>query len=250
MSRAVNRKLFIASSLSALGLAACSNVKDSLTNGPFRGALLSTEKVNGALIGTHGLAREYSERDVDRDFRVNGLDTPSDARYVSLAHGGFRDYRLVVDGLVDRPQKLTLAELRAAGTRAQITRHDCVEGWSAIGKWNGVPLATVLAMAAPQRRARFCVFHCFDVDQSGQSYYESLDLHQAAHPQTILALDLNDKPLDLDHGAPVRLKIPTQLGYKNAKWVARIELSADLKPIYGGTGGYWEDQGYEWYAGI
>jgi DMSO/TMAO reductase YedYZ molybdopterin-dependent catalytic subunit len=125
-----------------------------------------------------------------------------------------------------------------------------VEGWSAIGKWNGVQLATVLAMAKPKQNARYCVFHCYDRDDSGQIYYESLDLGQAAHPQTILALDLNDKPLDNDHGAPVRLKIPTQLGYKSAKWVNRIELVADLKGINGGTGGYWEDQGYEWYAGI
>jgi DMSO/TMAO reductase YedYZ molybdopterin-dependent catalytic subunit len=196
------------------------------------------------------MAREYAESDIDRDFRVNGLATPSDSTYTALAKDGFRGYRLVIDGLADRPQKLSLAELRAAGLKPQITRHDCVEGWSAIGKWNGVPLATVLAMAQPKSNARYCVFHCFDRDDSGQLYYESLDLGQAAHPQTILALDLNDKPLDNDHGAPVRLKIPTQLGYKSAKWVSRIELVADLKPIAGGTGGYWEDQGYEWYAGI
>ena len=181
---------------------------------------------------------------------MNGLDTPSDGTYTALAKDGFRGYRLVVDGLAERPQNLSLAELRAAGLKPQITRHDCVEGWSAIGKWNGVQLGTVLAMAQPKSNARYCVFHCFDRDQSGQLYYESLDLGQAAHPQTILALDLNDKPLDNDHGAPVRLKIPTQLGYKSAKWVSRIELVADVKPIYGGTGGYWEDQGYEWYAGI
>ncbi len=246
----MRRRLFLASSLSALGLAGCGQVKESLTNGPFRNVLLSTEKLNHAVIGTHGMAREYKDSDIDRNFRVNGLDTPSDSTYGALARGGFRDYRLVVDGQVDRPQKLSLAELRAAGDRTQITRHDCVEGWSAIGKWRGAPLATVLAMAQPKATARYCVFHCYDVDQSGQNYYESLDLHQAAHPQTVLALDLNDKPLDLDHGAPVRLKIPTQLGYKSAKWVRRIELVADFKPIYGGTGGYWEDQGYEWYAGI
>ena len=196
------------------------------------------------------MARLYTDADIDRNFRVNGFDTPSDGRYAALAKDGFHGYKLVVDGLADRPQKLSLAELRAAGMKSQITRHDCVEGWSAIGKWNGVPLGTILAMAQPKSTARFCVFHCFDQDQSGQLYYESLDLGQAAHPQTILALDLNDKPLDNDHGAPVRLKIPTQLGYKSAKWVSRIELVADLKPIYGGTGGYWEDQGYEWYAGI
>jgi DMSO/TMAO reductase YedYZ molybdopterin-dependent catalytic subunit len=246
----VKRRLFLASSLGALGLAGCGPVKESLTIGPFRGVLLSAEKLNHAVIGTHGLAREYKDADVDRDFRVNGLDTPSDSTYAGLVRGGFRDYRLVVDGLVEHPQKLSLAELRAAGDRTQITRHDCVEGWSAIGKWRGVPLGLVVAMAQPKAAARYCVFHCYDADSSGQTYYESLDLHQAAHPQTVLALDLNDKPLDPDHGAPVRLKIPTQLGYKSAKWVRRIELVADFKPIYGGTGGYWEDQGYEWYAGI
>jgi DMSO/TMAO reductase YedYZ molybdopterin-dependent catalytic subunit len=246
----MKRDLFIVSSLASLGLAGCGRVKESLTNGPFRGALLSTEKLNDTIIGTHGLAREYSEADIDRNFRVNGLDTPSDNAYTALAKDGFRGYRLVVDGLAERPQKLSLAELRGAGVKPQITRHDCVEGWSAIGKWNGVQLSTVLAMAQPKSNARYCVFHCFDRDQGGQVYYESLDLGQAAHPQTILALDLNDKPLDNDHGAPVRLKIPTQLGYKSAKWVSRIELVADLKPMYGGTGGYWEDQGYEWYAGI
>ncbi len=246
----MKRRLFLASSLSALGLAACGPVKESLTNGPFRRVLLSTEKLDHGVIGTHGLAREYRESDVDRVFRVNGLDTPSDAAYSALAKDRFRDYRLIVDGLVDRPQKLALGELRATGERTQITRHDCVEGWSAIGKWRGVPLGTVVAMARPKPGARYCVFHCSDVDQSGEHYYESLDLHEAAHPQTILALDLNDKPLDDDHGAPVRLKIPTQLGYKSAKWVQRIELVADLGPIAGGSGGYWEDQGYEWYAGI
>jgi DMSO/TMAO reductase YedYZ molybdopterin-dependent catalytic subunit len=246
----MKRGLFIASSLASLGLAGCGPVKESLTYGPFRRVLLSTEKLNDKLIGTHGLAREYADADVDRDFRVNGLATPADSVYTSLAKDGFRGYRLVVDGLADRPQKLSLAELRAADLKTQITRHDCVEGWSAIGKWRGVRLATVLAMAQPKSNARYCVFHCFDVDQSGQSYYESLDLTQASHPQTILALDLNDKPLDLDHGAPVRLRIPTQLGYKSAKWIARIEFAADLKPIGSGSGGYWEDQGYEWYAGI
>src|SRR5208283_3119013 len=106
----------------------------------------------------------------------------------------------------------------------QITRHDCVEGWSAIGKWDGVRLGDVLAIAKPRADARYVVFHCMDKDDQGTQYYESLDLHQAGHPQTLLALTLNDKPLDADHGAPVRLRVPTQLGYKSAKWVGRIEL--------------------------
>ncbi len=242
----MNRRLFVASSIASLGLAGCSSAKNSLTNGPFRKVLVSAENWNHGVIGTRGMAKEYRDSDIDVNFRVNGLDTPSGQTYTALRGDGFRGYNLVVDGLVDRPQKLSLAALRAAAGRTQITRHDCVEGWSAIGKWHGVPLATVLAMAQPKPNARYCIFRCYDVDQSGTQYYESLDLVQAAHPQTLLALDLNDKPLDPDHGAPVRLRIPTQLGYKSAKWVGRIELAAVLP----GSGGYWEDQGYEWYAGI
>ncbi|MEA2665949.1 MAG: hypothetical protein QOI11_2893 [Candidatus Eremiobacteraeota bacterium] len=242
----MNRRLFVASSLASLGLAGCGTIKSDLTSGPFRKVLLSAESWNHGLIGTRGLAKEYRDADVDADFRVNGLATPTDETYASLVAGDFRAYHLVVDGLVDRPQQLSLPALRAAGLKTQITRHDCVEGWSAIGKWRGVPLATVLALAQPKPNARYCIFRCQDRDESGTPYYESLDLVQAAHPQTLLALDLNDQPLDPDHGAPVRLRIPTQLGYKSAKWIGRIELAATLP----GAGGYWEDQGYEWYAGI
>ena len=214
------------------------------------GVLAGAGRLNQAVIDTHGMARLYPDSAIDRDFRVNGFDTPSDDHYTRLANDGFRDYRLVVDGLAERPLRLTLAELRAAGMRSLTTRHDCVEGWSAIGKWGGVTLATVLAMAQPKPNARYVIFRCFDRDTSGQPYYESLNLHQAAHPQTLLALDLNGAPIDPDHGAPVRLRIPTQLGYKSAKWISRIELASTLDGLYGGTGGYWEDQGYDWYAGI
>jgi DMSO/TMAO reductase YedYZ molybdopterin-dependent catalytic subunit len=242
----MRRRLFVASSLAALGLTSCGPVKQQLTD-TLRGALSSVEPVNHALIGTRGMAKLYTDADIDRVYRVNGLDTPSDARYLQAFRGGsFDGYRLPVDGLVERPQVFTLAELRALPRLTQITRHDCVEGWSVIGKYSGPVLATVLALAQPKPEARYVVFRCFDKDESGSEYYESLDLHQAAHPQTLLALDLNDKPIDPDHGAPVRLRIPTQLGYKSAKWVRHIELAA-ARP---GTGGYWEDQGYEWYAGI
>jgi DMSO/TMAO reductase YedYZ molybdopterin-dependent catalytic subunit len=246
----MKRRLFLASSMASLGLAGCGPIKDGLTSGPFHNVLLSTEDLNHAVIGTRGLARLYPDSAIDRNFRTNGLDTPSDTTYDALRKDGFGSYRLIVDGRVDHPLALSTAQLRAAGTITQTTRHDCVEGWSAIGKWTGVPLATVLAMAKPSADARFCVFRCFDQDQSGQRYYESLNLHQAAHPQTLLALDLNEAPLDADHGAPVRLRIPTQLGYKSAKWVSHISLVTTLAGLYGGSGGYWEDQGYEWYAGI
>jgi DMSO/TMAO reductase YedYZ molybdopterin-dependent catalytic subunit len=242
----VKRRLFLASSLASLGLAGCSSVKDALTQGPLRSVLGSAQGVDLTVIGTRGLAREYNESAITSDFPLDSLDTPTDTTYAGLQRANWAPYRLVVDGLVARPQRLSLAELRALGTLTQITRHDCVEGWSAIGKWTGVRLSSVLALAQPAQHARFVVFHCFDRDQLGNTYYESLNLHQAAHPQTILATDLNGKPLAPDHGAPVRLKIATQLGYKSAKWVQRIELAANLP----GSGGYWEDQGYAWYAGI
>jgi DMSO/TMAO reductase YedYZ molybdopterin-dependent catalytic subunit len=242
----MKRKLFLASSLASLGLAGCSSVKDGLTQGPLRAVLGSAQGVDLAVIGTHGLAREYNESAISSDFPLDSLDTPTDPTYAGLQRANWAPYRLVVDGLVARPQRLSLAELRALGTLTQITRHDCVEGWSAIGKWTGVRLSSVLALAQPAQRARFVVFHCFDRDQLGNTYYESLNLQQAAHPQTILASGLNGKPLAPDHGGPVRLKIATQLGYKSAKWVQRIELAANLP----GAGGYWEDQGYAWYAGI
>jgi DMSO/TMAO reductase YedYZ molybdopterin-dependent catalytic subunit len=245
----MKRRLFIASSVSAL--AGCGPLSSGLSqNVAFMKGLASVEGLNHRLIGTRGLAREYSERDVDRVFRVNGFATPSDARYANLVADGFASYRLVVDGAVARPQAFTLARLARMPQQTQITRHDCVEGWSAIGKWGGVRLGDVLDAVGPLAGALFAVFRCMDNDGAGNLYYESLDMHQTRHPQALLALRLNDAPLDPDHGAPVRLRVPTQLGYKSAKWIAHIEVVGSFARIVGGRGGYWEDQGYEWYAGI
>jgi DMSO/TMAO reductase YedYZ molybdopterin-dependent catalytic subunit len=249
MVPALRRRLFIASAVSAL--AGCGPLSSRLNeNEGVRRALASAEGLNHALIGTRGLARQYRDRDVDRNFRVNGFATPSDASYARLLAGNFAAYRLVVDGAVERPHAFDLAELGRMPRQTQITRHDCVEGWSAIGKWSGVRLGAVLDAVGPRDDARYLIFRCMDNDGAGNLYYESLDLHQARHPQTLLATGLNDAPLDPDHGAPVRLRVPTQLGYKSAKWIARIEVVGSFANIYAGRGGYWEDQGYEWYAGI
>ncbi|GAC1613215.1 MAG: molybdopterin-binding protein [Vulcanimicrobiaceae bacterium] len=245
----MKRRLFIASSIGA-ALAGCAPIGTKLNEGGFKGVLSSAEQISHMLIGTRGMAKEYADADVDRDFRTNGFDTPSDARYGALVKGNFRDYRLVVDGAVERRQTFTLDRLRRMSQQTNITRHDCVEGWSAIGKWRGVRLSDVLDAAAPRADAKYVVFHCMDVSSDSTPYYESLDTRQARHPQTLLALDLNDRPLDPDHGAPLRLRVPTQLGYKSAKWVNRIELVGSYRNLYAGNGGYWEDQGYEWYAGI
>ena len=134
--------------------------------------------------------------------------------------------------------------------RSQITRHDCVEGWSAIGKWTGVPLGALLDAVELEPSARYIVFHCAD-DFRGTNYYESIDLVDAFHPQTILAYGMNDGELPVGHGAPLRLRVERQLGYKQAKFVMRVEAVESLEAIGRGKGGYWEDNtGYEWYAGI
>jgi len=232
-------------------LAGCDSTRNALNeNAGVKRVLDGAENLNLAVIGTHGRAKLYNESDIDRDYPTNGDPTPTDATYRALVDGGFRNYKLAVSGLVEHPQTFDLRQLRALASLSEITRHDCVEGWSVVGKWGGVPLAKFLALVRPKPEARYVVFYSFDHDDNGQQFYGSINLVQATHPQTQLALDLNGKPIDPDHGGPVRLRIPTQLAYKSTKWVQRIALVSDFHPIFGGKGGYWEDQGYEWYAGI
>ena len=211
-----------------------------------------TSGVHHALAPRASMAQEFSEADLSPRFRSNGTNDPDNSRYQAFAANGFADWMLEVDGLVQRPMTLSVAQLRAMPSRSQITRHDCVEGWSAIGKWTGVPLAHVLDLVRPEMRARYVVFHCADpMEEDGTGlYYESIDMEDARHPQTILAYDLNGAPLPVANGAPVRMRVERQLGYKMAKYVMRIELVESFAHIAGGKGGYWEDQGYQWYAGI
>jgi DMSO/TMAO reductase YedYZ molybdopterin-dependent catalytic subunit len=203
------------------------------------------------LASSRSMAQEFSAADLSPRFRSNGTANPDNPEYQALATRAFAEWRLKIDGLVHRPLQLSLQELRAMPSRTQITRHDCVEGWSAIGQWTGVPLSAVLQMAAPRPEARYVVFHCADpMDADGTKYYESVDFEDAYHPQTILAYELNGALLPIANGAPLRVRIERQLGYKMAKYIMRIELVASFANIGGGKGGYWEDRGYEWYAGI
>jgi DMSO/TMAO reductase YedYZ molybdopterin-dependent catalytic subunit len=219
-----------------------------------RDMLFKAEAVHRSLqriiMDRDALAPEYREAQMSPRFRSNGTSLPGDPAYRALMQGNFADWRLQVDGLVARPLSLSLADLRALPQRVQITRHDCVEGWSAIGKWHGPQLATVLKLAGLRDDARYLVFHCADV-LYGRPYYESIDLVDAFHPQTILAWAMNNRTLPVPHGAPLRLRVERQLGYKQAKYIMRIEAVASLDRIHGGKGGLWEDvAGYEWYAGI
>jgi DMSO/TMAO reductase YedYZ molybdopterin-dependent catalytic subunit len=251
------RRLFLRGALGMLG-AALLGACDRLDRSPQFQRLLSvgeklTKATHKTLLPRRAMAQEFTEADLTGPFRSNGTSNPDSPAYQALAANGFGDWALVVDGLVANPQRLSLAQLRAMPKRTQITRHDCVEGWSAIAKWSGVPLKHVLDAARPQPNARFVVFHCADPMEGAGSvtYYESIDMEDAFHPQTILAYELNDKQLPIANGAPLRLRVERQLGYKHAKYLSRIELVESLASIRGGKGGYWEDgYGYQWYAGI
>ncbi len=238
-------------SVATLGLAGCDQLS---RNDQVVKTLNLAERLNlrvqRLLAGERGLVPEYPPSMIDATFRPNGSTDPQAPRYRQLAAGQFRDWRLEVGGLVDAPLSLSLAELQAMPARTQITRHDCVEGWSAIGQWRGPVLADLLERAGVQAEARYVVFHCMDQLGGEDYYYESLDLSEARHPQTILAYSLNDEPLPIANGAPLRLRAERQLGYKMAKYLSAITLVGDFDDIAGGNGGYWEDRGYTWYAGI
>jgi len=241
--------------LGGLWLAACDRLNASpAVTGVLQSAEGLTRRAQRLVMDRKALAREFPPAAISRDFRANGSVAPDDPAYLAHEAAGFADWRLVVDGLVERPLALTLAELRALPARSQITRHDCVEGWSSIGKWTGARLGPLLDRTGLKPEARYLIFHCADSldpnpDGSGR-YYESIDLVDAYHPQTILAYEMNDAVLPVPHGAPLRLRVERQLGYKHAKYVMRIEAVEDFAHIGRGRGGFWEDRGYEWYAGI
>jgi DMSO/TMAO reductase YedYZ molybdopterin-dependent catalytic subunit len=214
-----------------------------------------TRRAQRLFAGGHALAPEFTKADIAPVFRANGTLDPQTDDYAAHAAKNFDDWRIEVGGLVENKLSLSMKDLRNFPPRTQITRHDCVEGWSCIGEWTGAQLAHILAMAKPNANARYIMFFCADPMGSSLSgdvphYYESLDLLEATHPQTILAYELNGHQLPVQNGAPVRLRAERQLGYKMAKYVQRIELVENFNQINGGKGGYWEDLGYTWYAGI
>ncbi len=251
----LTRRKLLTSGAIAIGGLALSGC-DPLSRSPeFRSFLRNGETLTMAaqrsLMLGQPLAREFSERDISPVFKAIGTKDPNTAAYKALVDGGFSNWSLRIDGLVDHPQSYSLADLRALPSRTQITRHDCVEGWSAIGKWKGTQLGPLLQTVSLKPNARFAVMHCADNYGGGRDmYYESIDLVDGFHPQTILAYELNGQPLEVSHGAPLRLRVERQLGYKQAKYLMRVEIVERLDGFGRGKGGYWEDRGYEWYAGI
>ncbi|MEM6266108.1 MAG: molybdopterin-dependent oxidoreductase [Pseudomonadota bacterium] len=237
--------------IATLGAGACSRLGDQkAAQNLFDAAEDWHRAAHRLLAGRERLAREYTLEDRSPDFRGNGSLTVDSDFYRTELSNGFANWQLELKGLFENPLSLSLAELRALPQRTQITRHDCVEGWSAIGEWTGPQLGLLLDRARIMPQANFIVFRCAD-RLYGADYYESVDLVDAYHPQTIIAHELNGAPIPEKNGAPLRMRIERQLGYKHAKYLTAIEAVASLEGIGRGKGGFWEDFGnYQWYAGI
>jgi DMSO/TMAO reductase YedYZ molybdopterin-dependent catalytic subunit len=206
-----------------------------------------TYAAHRTLLPGQSLVREYSHRDIT-SFPATGTTNPGDLNrsglseaYRRLQSGAFRDWRLSVEGRVHSPQSFTLADLKRLPARTQITRHTCEEGWSAIGEWTGVPLSMVLNAAGILPTARFVMFYSYD------DWADSIDLLDALHPQTILAYGMNGQDLPIPHGAPIRLRVERQMGYKSMKYLHRIVVKDEFDD--GGKKGNIQN-GWAWYTGI
>lgn len=188
--------------------------------------------------------QSYRPDEISPYFPVNGAP-PVSNEYRDVQADGFAAWRLEVSGLVEIPLSLSFDDIRGLPSQTQITQHHCIQGWSAIAGWRGTPLSAVLDACRPLPSARYLIFHSYALDSKGRRlFYESLDLSLARHPQTILAYEMNSEPLPVAYGAPLRLRVETELGFKMVKWLRRIELVDDYRAIGEGQGGSREDNMY------
>jgi len=197
------------------------------------------------ILTSHSLAREFPRSEISNPPFVNGDSAPKIDAFRRLQEGGFRDWRLAVDGMVARPASFSLAELKSHPSRSQITHMACEEGWSFIAEWTGVPLAHVLDVVGILPQAKYVVYFSMD-----REWWDSLDMADALHPQTLVAYGLNGGELPVGNGGPLRLRVPRQLGYKNVKYITRLTVTDDLKQFGQGLGSASPEGGYAWYAGI
>jgi DMSO/TMAO reductase YedYZ molybdopterin-dependent catalytic subunit len=231
----LERRLLLRSGLSlgALAMLTGCNLQDGDTVDKVLWAMSRfNDRVQAWLFDPNRLAPTYAASEITKPFPFNAFYPEDDAPEIDAA-----DWSLDVSGLVEQKGKWTLAQLRAMPQESQITRHICIEGWSAIGQWSGVPFREFLKRVGADTRARYVGFKCAD------RYYGSIDMATALHPQTILALDYGDAPLPPKYGFPLKLRVPTKLGFKNPKHIAAMFVTNDY------PGGYWEDQGYNWFSG-
>jgi DMSO/TMAO reductase YedYZ molybdopterin-dependent catalytic subunit len=196
------------------------------------------------LLTRHSLAREFSPSQISMPPLANEMAPPSDA-FKRLQAAGFADWRLSIDGLVDRPGSFSLAQLKSFPTRSQITMVQCEEGWSYIAEWIGVPLSHVLDLVGTQPHARYVVYFSIQPD-----WWDSMDMADALHPQTFLVYGMNGGELPVGNGGPLRMRVPRQLGYKSVKFITHLTVTDNLKTFGKGLGSASPEGGYAWYAGI
>jgi DMSO/TMAO reductase YedYZ molybdopterin-dependent catalytic subunit len=229
------RRAFLTRSLTLGGVAllsGCSLSEDEHVEHALAGISRFNDRVQGWLFNPRALAPTYPATMITRPFPFNAFYSIDQAPTVLEA-----DYRLEVTGKVVDKRSWRLDELRAMAQFEQITRHICVEGWSAIGRWGGVRFSDFLSRVGADTSARYVGFKCAD------DYYTSIDMATALHPQTLLALTYDGSVLPREYGFPMKLRMPTKLGYKNPKHIQAIFVTDTY------TGGYWEDQGYNWFGG-
>ncbi len=186
--------------------------------------------------------QQYQKSEISPFFRVNGWP-PDTTEYEALLKNNFKNWRLKITGLVERPLELSLGELHSMHKQVQITEHHCIQGWTAVAEWGGVPLKDILTLCKPLPAAHHLVFHSYQYTNN-MEFYEVIDMELANHPQTILAYEMNEQPLLMQYGAPLRLRLETQLGFKMVKWIRSIEFVSDYKNIEMGQGGHREDHMY------
>jgi DMSO/TMAO reductase YedYZ molybdopterin-dependent catalytic subunit len=245
MAETMSRRTLLAAGAAALGgsLVGCREVLP-----PTYGSLLGlgdtmTYAAHRLLLPRRALAPEFERRQITPFPAINTVD-PEHETYRRLRAGGFADWRLPVDGLVDRPLSLSVADLKAFPARTQVTQHHCERGWTAIAEWTGVALGRVLEAAGIRPEARYVVMRCYD------RLWDSYDLIDAFHPQTLLAYGMNGADLPIPHGGPVRLRVERQLGYNNLKFLARVTVVDRIDKVDNGKGSLAAAYGYSWYAGI
>jgi DMSO/TMAO reductase YedYZ molybdopterin-dependent catalytic subunit len=231
----IERRLFMKGTLSLGALAmltGCEAGEDTPVDRILKAMSNWNDKAQAALFDVNKLAPTYEQKDVVDPFRFNAFYGEDEVKVMAEA-----DYKLELSGLIEKKDSWTLAQIRALPQSSQITRHICVEGWSLIGKWGGPNFGDFLRQVGADTTAKYVGFKCFD------EYYTSMDMATALHPQTIMAVTFNDKEIPPKHGFPFKIRVPTKLGFKNPKHVNEIFVTNDY------PGGYWEDQGYNWFSG-
>jgi DMSO/TMAO reductase YedYZ molybdopterin-dependent catalytic subunit len=196
------------------------------------------------LLNRHAMAREFSRSEISTNPFANQVDPLGD-EFKRLQAANFVDWRLSVDGMAARPTTFSVSEIKSFPTSSQITMIGCEEGWTYIAEWSGVPLSYILDRVGALPQVRYVVYRSIQSD-----WWESIDMADALHPQTLVAHRMNGAELPVPFGGPLRLRVPRQLGYKNVKYITRLTLTDNLKPFGKGTGGSASDGGYAWYAGI